>query len=340
MIMKLKYKRILKKKGVTLVELIVVMAITTIIFAIAIGMLTPVTNLMNSIKGNAHMDTICDTVNEYIRSSLDKAVDVSILVYPDSTADYWGGSDDDKNYIDETDAKIKAAWKKFSEEYKEDDGYVLKALGIMQNYNNDFRLFDFGEVSTIDMSWWGGEAGTQPIVLKSEKDTDESVGQTFLSLLDFRDGGGRNRTWEDPVRSGVNGNEFGKFSPFNDAFYSNGVFDNENYSLQVAFESVAGNLEDGSAGGVNYLTISTQMFKRNGDKYTDGVENLTYEPANQVKSISFKMLNGNAKMDTVSGGKINKVELVNGAKQIVSEGKYGSKTFNDNVVILYAVKTF
>lgn len=334
--MKKFYKRILNKKGLTLVEILVVLIVTSILLACAMGMLAPVNNLLNSIKSNAHMDTMCDTVNEYIRGSLEKAEAVSIIIYPDRTAS-WSDADDSAYMID-AENKIRNAWVNFSDQYKAAEGYQLRALGIMHNYNGDFRLFDFGDVTTIDYTWWGGEPGTNPIVLKSEGENPR--GNTFLGLLNFRDGGGRNRTWEDPVRSGLNGNEFGWFSAFNDEFYSNGTSGNYNYSIQVAFEAVSGTLPDGSASGVNYMTISTQMFKRKGNVYSSDPDEqvLSFEPANQLKSVSFKMLNGSAAIASVSEDKVNKVKTVDGVKQIVSAQADNGKYYNNGVVILYVVR--
>ncbi|MBD5104556.1 MAG: prepilin-type N-terminal cleavage/methylation domain-containing protein [Ruminococcaceae bacterium] len=333
--MKKRLKRLLNKKGLTLVEILVVLIITSILLACAMGMLTPVNNLMNSIKGNAHMDTMCDTVNEYIRGSMEKAEAVSIIIFPDTNAD-WSDSDDTAYMLDAQN-KIMNAWVDLSDKYKASEGYQLRALGVMQNYNKDFRLFDFGDVTDIDYTWWGGETGTVPIILKS--DGEATPGRTFLNLLEFRDGGGRNRTWESPVRSGLNGDEFGWFSAFNDEFYSNGIAGNNNYSIQVAFEAVSGTLPDGSADGVNYLTVSTQMFRRKGNTFSSDPNEkiLTFEPTNQVKSLSFKMLNGAATMSSVSGT-INKVDTVNGVKQIVSAQNDNGKYYNDNVVILYVVR--
>lgn len=332
--MKQRFKRLLKKKGLTLVEILVVLVVSTILIGIALGMLTPVKRLMNTLKSNAHMDALTDTVNEYIRGSLQNAEAVNIIMYPDSiNTDYWGNSDDHA-YIDAADNTIKAAWKNFSEKYKASDGYKLKAIGIMQNYNNDFRLYDFGDVTNINYTWGGSLAA--PIVLNSSAEGPLTAGQTFLSLLDFRDGGGRDRTWESPPRSGLDGNEFGWFNVFNDAFYSNGASSDTNYSIQVAFEAVGSELDDGST-NLNYLTVNTQMFKRIGNKYNG--DDLTYEPANQVRSMSFKTLGGNTSLSTVSGT-INKVETVDGGKQIVSVANDNGKTYNENVIMLYVVRDF
>lgn len=324
--MKKFYKRILNKKGVTLVELIVVLLVSSILLGIAIGMLKPVTNLLNSIKSNAHMDTLSDTVNEYIRGSLDKAVDAKILVYPDVL------SEEDSDYYKNAKLAIMQAWVDFTGKYKTENGYQVRALGVMQNYNDDFRLYDFGDVTKINYEW--GES-TPKIVLNSNsaEDVDDGIhGYTFWKLLKFRDGGGSGLT---DSGYGVDGEKFGLFHAFTEYFYTNGKENSAvNYSLQVAFETAGKTLEDGST-DIDYLTVCSQMFERHGEKKTDGSEyTQTHEPANQMKSLSFKLLNGKVSLDDLSEGNINKVETVDGGKQIVA----GDNGFKDNLVILYAVK--
>lgn len=124
------FKRLLSKKGVSLVELIVAMAITSVILLIATSMLAPANNLMNSIKGNAHLDTLCDTANEYIRGALQTAVSISVYKYDSSTL----------NDIEiQADNYIKS-------------GLKTKALAVIEipvetdasgNQIKAFRLFDF-----------------------------------------------------------------------------------------------------------------------------------------------------------------------------------------------------
>lgn len=324
--MKKFYKRILNKKGVTLVELIVVLFVSSILLGIAIGMLKPVTNLLNSIKGNAHMDTLSDTVNEYIRGSLDKAVDAKILVYPDAL------SEDDSDYYKNAKLAIMQAWVDFTGKYTEVNGYQVRALGVMQNYNNDFRLYDFGNVTEINYEW--GES-TPKIALHSNSSEDVSDGihgYTFWKLLKYRDGGGSGLTESG---YGVDGEKFGLFHAFTEYYYTNGKESSAvNYSLQVAFETAGKTLLDGST-DVDYLTVCSQMFERQGEKKTDGsAYTQTYEPVNQMKSLSFKLLNGKVSLNDLSEGNINKVETVDGGKQIVA----GDSGFKDNLVILYAVK--
>lgn len=71
--MKKLMKRLLNNKGMTLTEMIVAMFLTSVILAIAVGMLFPVKSLMNTMKSNAHMDTINSTVDEYIRGTIQTA---------------------------------------------------------------------------------------------------------------------------------------------------------------------------------------------------------------------------------------------------------------------------
>ena len=77
--MKKLFKRLLNNKGLSLTELIVAMFLTSVILAIAVGMIAPVKNLMNTLKSNAHMDAMCSTTNEYIRGTLQTARTLTIV---------------------------------------------------------------------------------------------------------------------------------------------------------------------------------------------------------------------------------------------------------------------
>ena len=77
--MKKLFKRLLNNKGLTLTELIVALFLTSVILAIAVGMLTPVKDLMNTMKSNAHMDTISSTVDEYVRGTLQAATSLKFV---------------------------------------------------------------------------------------------------------------------------------------------------------------------------------------------------------------------------------------------------------------------
>lgn len=331
--MKNKFKRLLKKKGFTLAEIIVVLLVSSMLIAIAMGMLAPVRRLMNTLKANAHMDAACDTVNEYIRGTLQSATSVCIIPYSDLDT-------------------VKEQWGEYTKKYTKADGYMVKALGIMENYNGDFRLYDFGDVSVINHSW----GDSLHLSSAGESDAGTKPGTAFSSLIKDRDGGGR---W----MGGLDGHEFHKFDVFNEAFYSNGRESGGNYGIQVAFEVQSKNItvkdeetgEDKTISGVNYLTVYSQIFSRIGDYSWDKSEGgVTYfknvvevEPANQIKSLSFKLLSGTATLD--QSNNVNKVVEKFGTKEIeLAEDPNASftsdptkhKMTQDGLVILYVVRDF
>ena len=132
--MKKQLKRLLNNKGLTLTELIVALFLTSVILAVAVGMLAPVRNLMNTLKSNAHMDTISSTVDEYIRGTLQTAKGVT-FVQLDNFNNFVSGTDSDavKNF--------------FTTEKKEQ---AIAVLNINPSTSDPpvYRLFDFGEITS------------------------------------------------------------------------------------------------------------------------------------------------------------------------------------------------
>lgn len=311
--MKKRLKWIFGKKGLTLVEILVVLIVASVLLLCATGMLSPVNNLLNSVKGNAHMDTACNTVNEYIRGMLEKSEAVSIIPYSkfEST---------DTDVVDE----VRGQWKSYVDKYNYKNGYEVRAIGILENYNGDFRLYDFGKVNNIDYSW-----GTS-FEIKTSAD-GVNPGNAFVLLVRHRDGGSADN-------GGLNGNDFHWFDAFNEEFYSNGVSGAVNYSYEVAFESAGKtlNVDGGSINGVSHLTVNTQVFKRTGKAYQGDI--LKFEPANQLKSISFKLLNGNATLGLAEN--INTVETdASGTKTIkLPIDETSGKVTRDGLVVLYVVR--
>lgn len=307
--MKKRLKWIFGKKGLTLVEILVVLIVASVLLLCATGMLSPVNNLLNSVKSNAHMDTACNTVNEYIRGMLEKSEAVSIIPYSKFNNDP---------------ATVRNEWKTYTDEYTPAKGYEVRAVGILENYNGDFRLYDFGKVNNIDYSW-----GTS-FTVKTSND-GINPGNAFVSLVKNRDGGGTGS-------GGLNGNDFHWFDAFNEEFYSNGASGAVNYSYEVAFESAGKtlNVDGGSINGVSHLTVNTQVFKRTGKAYQGDI--LKFEPANQLKSISFKLLNGNATLGLAEN--INTVETdSSGTKTIkLPIDETSGKVTRDGLVVLYVVR--
>lgn len=314
--MKKFYKRLLNKKGLTLVEILVVLIVTSILLACAMGMLAPVNNLLNSVKGNAHMDAACDTINEYLRGTLEKAEKVAVISYNDSNT-------------------IRNTWKTYTDTYPASEGYKVKAMGVLENYNGDFRFYDFGDVTVIDYSW-----GYNPADPMETKTANDGIvpGNALVSLVKNRDGGGR---WQ----KGWDGHEFHWFDAFNEEFYSNGSSGNVNYSYQIAVEL--------NGGSNSYLTISSQVFKRTGTNvhsgYADPVhyfsELATYEPVNQIREMSFRLLNGTASFDGATS--LNTVATVDGVKciqlapdpnAVLDSDHSVQKRSQEGLVILYVVR--
>lgn len=317
--MKKFYKLLLSKKGFTLVEILVVLIVASILLICATGMLTPVNNLLNSVKGNAHMDATCDTINEYMRGTLEKAEKICIIPY---------------SQID----TLKSQWKTYTDSYNATNGYEVRAMGVMENYNGDFRLYDFGDVTVINYSW--GFNPSDPMITSSASD-GTVPGNAFASLMKNRDGGGR---WQ----KGLDGHEFHWFDAFNEEFYSNGTMGQANNSYQIAFEL-------NSSGGTQYLTVSSQMFRRTGTNQfhssSGGVNYFntlaTYEPTNQIKQMSFRLLNtSNATIegansvntvDTTADG-TKYIKLAPDPNAVLESDHSVHKQAQDGIVILYVVR--
>ncbi len=314
--MKIFYKRILNKKGLTLVEILVVLIVASVLLLCATGMLAPVNNLLNSVKGNAHMDAMCNTANEYIRGMVEKASKISIMPFPHAT---------ETAYALPSDPKIDALNNQFND-YRNalNAGEEIRAFAVMNNYPGDFRLYDFGTICKVNES-----DGTKTNISDLNWGLPATDMQTFADLLSERDGGGEDK-------GGKNWNDFHKFDAFNDDFYSNGAPGGAGYSYQVAFETK-------TSGGDTYLTIHSQMFKRTGQDecdHRDGGRPVfkkydSFEPSNQIKSLSFRLLNGKASYDNTSD--INSISADGTTIELVTDAD--GRLTQDGLVILYVVRT-
>lgn len=130
--MKKRFTCLLNNKGLTLTELIVAMFLTSVILAIAVGMLAPVKNLMNTLKSNAHMDAISSTVNEYIRGTLQTATSLKFVTL-------------------EGDNTVKTADKDSVNGFF--SGNRVNALAVLDTGTGEknYRIFDFGEISVSQL---------------------------------------------------------------------------------------------------------------------------------------------------------------------------------------------
>lgn len=127
--MKKNIKRIFNKKGLTLVEILVVLLVSSIILAIAMNMMGPVNNLMNSVRSNAQMDMMCDSANEYIRGKIQAAESLKIYRLTE------------QNMLPGSGGAVPAV----------SDVYVIAVLNVKSSASTpEYRIFDFGRVASGD----------------------------------------------------------------------------------------------------------------------------------------------------------------------------------------------
>lgn len=129
--MRKRIKRLFGKKGLTLVEVLVVLVVSSILLGIAMGMLRPVSSLLNTLKGNAHLDAVCDTANEYMRGRLQTALSVT-MVKADNAESVGAAAE---NCLATAGSNIK-----------------LRAIGILPNEAGLYRIYDFGVIGDSGIS--------------------------------------------------------------------------------------------------------------------------------------------------------------------------------------------
>lgn len=131
--MKKLLKRLLSNKGMTLVELIVVLFVSSVILAIAGGLVAPVKELMKSLKSNAHMDTVCVTANEYIRGTVQAATSLHFFGLDDGDNDFSAHQTEIMSFISSAEKDVKA----------------LAVLNVSGDPDAPvYRIFDFGKIAS------------------------------------------------------------------------------------------------------------------------------------------------------------------------------------------------
>ncbi len=153
------FKPILNKKGLTLAEILVVLFISSVILVITANLMKPVQDLLNSVRSNAHIETLCDTANEFIRGSVQTANDVTVFRLDDTS-----GSVADVTAVD---AKLAA--------YKT-EGYNVKAIAVLKNSQGAHRVYDFGVISAASMA----------DMLKNPSDDYALFNEAFYEETDFK----------------------------------------------------------------------------------------------------------------------------------------------------------
>lgn len=119
-----------RKAGTSLAEVLVALLISSILMGIAFGMMSTFTRFAATIKTNAHMDAMCDTANEYMRSLLQSATAISVK----------------KIGINDADIVNQAA------AYSTAADSVSKAILIRKNTEGKLRIYDMGKVNLSTFS--------------------------------------------------------------------------------------------------------------------------------------------------------------------------------------------
>lgn len=153
------FKPILNKKGLTLAEILVVLFISSVILVITANLMKPVQDLLNSVRSNAHIETLCDTANEFIRGSVQTAKEITVFRLDDTS-----GSITDVSAVD---AKLAA--------YKT-TGYNVKAIAVLKNSEGWYRVYDFGTISAASMA----------DMLKNPSDDDALFNEAFYEKTNFK----------------------------------------------------------------------------------------------------------------------------------------------------------
>jgi len=128
-----KVRRLLNKKGLSLVEVLVVLLVSSILLIIVTGMIAPVNNLLSSVSANAHMDTMCNTINEYFRSIMQTASKAKVVGYDGVDVSTINAVAAD--YLTEAQSGVSG--------YKAE----ARAIVIRKNCNNQFRIYDMEKYS-------------------------------------------------------------------------------------------------------------------------------------------------------------------------------------------------
>lgn len=149
------FKPILNKKGLTLAEILVVLFISSVILVITANLMKPVQNLLNSVRSNAHIETLCDTANEFIRGSVQAANDVTVFRL-DDTAESGDISDESLNAVD---AKLTAY---------NTEGYNVKAIAVLKNKPYDENDEESGKYRVYYFDAEATKAGSISALLTDE----------------------------------------------------------------------------------------------------------------------------------------------------------------------------
>lgn len=128
-------KKLLKKKAFTLVELIVAMAVMTILIAAAMAMFNPVSSIVKSLDEDTVTNEVTDTITNYISSKLKNASTYNIQGYTDEQLIAAASEDDSA-------AKIASAM--FADKEDNETVYAM----VLRSTSQGYQLYDLGKMNS------------------------------------------------------------------------------------------------------------------------------------------------------------------------------------------------
>lgn len=136
-------KKLFKKKGFTLVEMIVAMAVTALLCAAAMMLFNSVSGIISGLKGNVNVDVATDTISTYLFDRMSTCSTYNIGVFP---VDASGNLVLDETDVDSSSFRVNAHLVDIS---GKSVPQVLYAMVIM-NDGEGSRIYDLGAISSVD----------------------------------------------------------------------------------------------------------------------------------------------------------------------------------------------
>ena len=129
-------RKLLKKKAFTLIEVIIAMAIMTILIVAAMSMFNPVNGIVKSLDEDTVTNAVTDTITNYVTDKLKNASTYNIKEY--KTEDLTKNSD-----VDSSVAKIASVM--FADKELNETVYCM----ILRSTAEGYQLYDLGKLSSV-----------------------------------------------------------------------------------------------------------------------------------------------------------------------------------------------
>ena len=129
-------RKLLKKKAFTLIEVIIAMAIMTILIVAAMSMFNPVNGIVKSLDEDTVTNAVTDTITNYVTDKLKNASTYNIKEY--KTEDLTKNSD-----VDSSVAKIASVM--FADKELNETVYCM----ILRSTAEGYQLYDLGKLNSV-----------------------------------------------------------------------------------------------------------------------------------------------------------------------------------------------